>query len=232
MAVRPPDDRLHGRLQGHTLRPRQQELLDTLLPRLRYPLGLAPDAAFGHTPARLAVEIGFGGGEHAHALVLADPALSLIACEVFEPGLCSMLSRLTPDSVTPPPSNIRLWDDDARILLRALPAECLDAAFLMFPDPWPKSRHAKRRFVHPGQVPLVARVIRAGGVWRVATDDPTYQAWVQEVMAMQSLFDAPPPATERPDGWPPTRYEAKAILAGRHPLYWTFTRTKTACPAA
>ena len=102
----------------------------------------------------------------------------------------------------------------------------------MFPDPWPKSRHAKRRFVHPGQVPLVARVIRAGGVWRVATDDPTYQAWVQEVMAMQSLFDAPPPATERPDGWPPTRYEAKAILAGRHPLYWTFTRTKTACPAA
>ncbi len=226
MAVRPPDDRLHGRLQGHTLRPRQQELLDMLLPQLRYPLGQDPLAVFPGLPTRLGVEIGFGGGEHAFALVTADPHFGLIACEVFEPGICSMLSRIDLQI----PTNLRLWDDDARILLRSLPPACLDQVFLMFPDPWPKSRHAKRRFVHPGQVALVARVLRPGGAWRVATDDPTYQSWVQEVMAMQNLFNAPPPATSRPTGWPPTRYEAKAILAGRTPLYWTFTRTGLACP--
>lgn len=227
--VRPPDDRLHGRMAGHKLRPRQQHLLGTLLPRLLYPLGTDPHAAFPEVPARLGLEIGFGGGEHAHALVQADPAFGLIACEVFEPGLCSMLSRIAavhPGDIVP--HNLLLWDDDARILMRALPDGCLDYVFLMFPDPWPKGRHAKRRFVHPAQVPLVARLMRPGGQWRVATDDPTYQAWVQEVMAMQDLFVAPSPALDRPPGWPPTRYEAKAIQAGRTPMYWGFTRTNVA----
>lgn len=231
MAIRPPDDRLHGRLQGHKLRPRQQDLLETLLPRLRFPLDRAADPAqaFAVPPVRLGFEIGFGGGEHAYALVTADPTFALIACEVFEPGLCSMLSRIKPDGAEPVlPANLALWDDDARILLRALAPGCLDNVFLMFPDPWPKSRHAKRRFVHPAQVPLVARVLRPGGTWRVATDDLTYQAWVQEVMAMQDLFDAPLPSQARPAGWPLTRYEAKAIRAGRTPLYWTFTRNQTA----
>ena len=226
--MRPPDARLHGRQAGHRLRPRQQALLHTLLPRLRYPIGIAPREAFGPFD-RLGLEVGFGGGEHSHALVQADPAFALIACEVFEPGLCSMLSRLAPEEIdTEMPTNLRLWDNDARLLMRTLPRDCLDFAFLMFPDPWPKLRHAKRRFVHPDQVPLVARLVRPGGMWRVATDDPTYQAWVMEVMAMQNLFDAPAPETARPAGWPPTRYEAKAIRAGRTPLYWTFTRTGVA----
>ena len=73
-------------------------------------------------------------------------------------------------------------------------------------------------------LPLLARVLKPGGVWRVASDDPTYQAWVRAVMAAQDLFDAPPPVTARPTGWPPTRYEAKALREGRRPLYWTFVR--------
>ncbi|HEY3847457.1 MAG TPA: tRNA (guanine-N7)-methyltransferase, partial [Acetobacteraceae bacterium] len=117
-----------------------------------------------------------------------------------------------------------LWPDDARLLLNLLPDACLDRLFLLFPDPWPKARHAKRRFVHPALLPLLGRVLRPGAEWRVATDDPTYQAWVSEVMAAQNLFDAPTPATERPPGWPPTRYEAKALREGRLPLYWTMTR--------
>jgi len=100
----------------------------------------------------------------------------------------------------------------------------------MFPDPWPKARHLKRRFVHPDHLPLLARILRSGGEWRVASDDPTYQAWVTETMAAQTFFDAPPPATERPEGWPPTRYEAKALRANRTPLYWTFTRRSTGLP--
>ena len=92
----------------------------------------------------------------------------------------------------PLPPNLLLWPDDARVLLRRLPDACLDRLFLLFPDPWPKARHAKRRFVHPAILPLLARVLRPGAEWRVATDDPTYQAWVAEVMAAQALFDAPP----------------------------------------
>jgi tRNA (guanine-N7-)-methyltransferase len=173
------------------------------------------------------LEVGFGGGEHAIAQVRANPDATLIACEVFENGICSLLSALVPegqeaDAALPP--NLRVWTDDARILLGDLPDLCLEKLFLLFPDPWPKARHAKRRFVHPAMLPLLARVLKPGAEWRVASDDPTYQAWVRDVMAGQSLFHAPPPAVERPQGWPPTRYEAKALKAGRQPLYWSFTR--------
>ncbi len=146
---------------------------------------------------------------------------------MFENGICSLLSRVVPEggeATAPLPGNLRLWDDDARALLRALPDACLDQLFLLFPDPWPKARHAKRRFVHPETLKLAARVLKPGAEWRIASDDPTYQAWTAEVLAAQSLFDVPPPATTRPDGWPPTRYEAKALAAGRPPLYWTAYR--------
>ena len=132
------------------------------------------------------------------------------------------------EATAPLPGNLRIWDQDARALLRALPDRCLDRLFLMFPDPWPKARHVKRRFVHPAQLPLLARVLKPGAVWRVASDDPTYQAWVGEVMARQDLFDTPDPAVTRPEDWPPTRYEAKALRAGRTPLYWSFARTTVA----
>ena len=157
----------------------------------------------------------------------AHPDIGLIACEVFENGICSLLSRLVPEggeATAPLPANLRLWDDDARSLLRLLPDASLSRLFLLFPDPWPKARHAKRRFVHPAMIPELARVLRTGAEWRIASDDPTYQNWVAGVLAGQSLFAVPPPATTRPPGWPPTRYEAKATLAGRGALYWTLTR--------
>ena len=199
------------------------------LPRLRFPAEHAGDplAAFPVPPAALWLEVGFGGGEHALALAAANPDAGLIACEVFENGLCSLLGRLVPEggeATAPLPGNLLLWDDDARDLLRALPDGSLDRLFLMFPDPWPKTRHAKRRFVHPALLPELARVLKPGALWRIASDDPPYQAWVADVLAAQSLFDVPPPAITRPEGWPPTRYEAKAVAAGRRPLYWTATR--------
>jgi tRNA (guanine-N7-)-methyltransferase len=187
-----------------------------------------PAGAFSDSlEAPLWLEVGFGGGEHTLAQVHAHPNARLIACEVFENGICSLLSALVPEggeAEAPLPANLRLWTDDARILLRALPDACLDRIFLLFPDPWPKARHAKRRFVHPLMLTLLARVLKPGGDWRVASDDPTYQAWVRDVMAAQILFSAPTPVSARPDGWPPTRYEAKALRAGRSPLFWTFRR--------
>ena len=227
--VKPPPDRLYGRPRVHALRPRQQVLMDATLPRLRFDIAraAAPRAAFAAGIAELWLEVGFGGGEHALAQIAAHPHVGLIACEVFENGICSLLSRLVPEggeATAALPGNLRLWDNDARTLIRALPDGSLDRLFLLFPDPWPKSRHAKRRFVHPALIPDVARVLRPGGEWRIASDDPTYQAWVAEVLAEQRLFDVPPPATERPEGWPPTRYEAKARAAGRGALYWSLSR--------
>jgi tRNA (guanine-N7-)-methyltransferase len=199
------------------------------LPRIRFADGDAADplAGFVPRPKALWFEIGFGGGEHALAQAGANPDIGLIACEVFENGICSLLSRLVPEggeATASLPGNLRLWDDDARVLLRRLPDACLDRLFLLFPDPWPKARHAKRRFVHPATLPELARVLKPGAEWRVASDDPTYQAWVADVLAAQTLFVVDAPATERPEGWPPTRYEAKALRAGRQPLYWSLRR--------
>jgi tRNA (guanine-N7-)-methyltransferase len=232
-AVKPPPDRLYGRARGHKLRPRQERLLDVTLPRLALPRLALPPLALPRVLPRvlpagpLWLEVGFGGGEHALEQIRQNPGATLIACEVFENGICSLLSALVPEgeeAEAPLPPNLRLWTDDARVLLRALPDASLDRLFLLFPDPWPKARHAKRRFVHPAALPLLARVLQPGAEWRVASDDPTYQAWVRDVMGAQTLFAVSDPATTRPVGWPPTRYEAKALRAGRLPLYWVFRR--------
>ena len=222
-------DRLYGRRRSHPLRPRQQMLLDVTLPRLRLSPAAAadPGTAFGAPVDAVWLEVGFGGGEHTLAQHAANPRVGIIASEVFEQGLCSLLTRLAPEgeeATAPLPPTLRVWPQDARHLLGLLPAESLDRLFLMFPDPWPKARHAKRRFVNPTLLPLVARALRPGGEWRIASDDPTYQAWVAEVFSASDLFDTPPPAMVRPAGWPPTRYEAKALREGRQPLYWSVTR--------
>lgn len=218
--VKPPPDRLYGRRQGKSLRPRQEWLLAEFLPRLSW-----PEVPFGIFPREIWLEVGFGGGEHAFELAARNPDVGYIAAEVFETGICSLLSRLAPDNVEnpSPPANLRLFTDDARPLLRGMGTESLSKLFLMFPDPWPKARHAKRRFVHPELVAEAARALRPGGEWRIASDDPTYQAWTDEVLAAQTFFTVTR-AQKRPAGWPPTRYEAKAIAAGRQPLYWSLIR--------
>ena len=204
--------------------------MQAVLPLLQFPDASIPSplTGFGTTPKEVWLEVGFGGGEHARALAADNPAAGLIACEVFENGICSMLSALVPDDGTedipPLPANLRLWAEDARGLLARLPPASLSRLYLMFPDPWPKSRHVKRRFMHPENIVLAARALRPGGVWRIATDDPTYQGWTADILAAQDAFEVPPPAAGRPEGWPPTRYEAKALKAGRPPLFWSLTR--------
>jgi len=220
MTLKPPPDRLYGRSKGKKLRPRQEWLLAEFLPRLSW-----PEMPFGIAARETWLEVGFGGGEHAFELAARNPDVGYIAAEVFENGICSLLSKIAPDGVeTPePPANLRLYTDDARPLLRGFTDGALSKLFLMFPDPWPKARHAKRRFVHPELVGELARVIRAGGEWRIASDDPTYQDWTDEVLAGQDYFEVNR-VTEHPPEWPHTRYEAKAIEAGRVPVYWTLTR--------
>ncbi|MBP0446385.1 tRNA (guanosine(46)-N7)-methyltransferase TrmB [Roseomonas sp. SSH11] len=220
-------DRLYGRRRGHPLRPRQQRLLDLTLPRITLAPPESPRAGFPMEAESLWLEVGFGGGEHALELARANPRVALIASEVFENGLCSLLTHLVPEeqeATAPLPPNLRLWPKDARHLLQALPDASLDRLFLMFPDPWPKARHAKRRFVHPALLPLLAAKLKPGAEWRIASDDPTYQAWVDEVMGAQDLFGLSAHHDAPPADWPRTRYEAKALREGRHPRYWIWRR--------
>jgi len=223
-AAKPQPDRLYGRARGHSLRPRQVRLLEQTLPRL---LPAEAPPFFGPEMDEFWLEVGFGGGEHALAQIAANPSAGLIACEVFENGICSLLSRLVAEGEEATgalPANLRIWDDDARILLRRLPDASLHRLFLNFPDPWPKTRHAKRRFVHPDLLPELARVLKPGAAWRIASDDPTYQEWVATVLAGQDYFDVTGAVRARPEGWPGTRYEAKALKAGRTPVYWEVLR--------
>ncbi len=217
--MKSPPDRLYGRIKGKKLRPRQEWLLAEFLPRVAW-----PDVPFASGLRELWLEVGFGGGEHAFALSEANPLVGIIAAEVFESGVCSLLSRLAPEGAPPVvPGNLRLFTDDARPLLRGLGDGALSKLFLMFPDPWPKARHAKRRFVHPELVAAAARALRIGGEWRIASDDPTYQAWTDEVLAGQRAFVVTR-AQMRPAGWPATRYEGKALAAGRKPVWWSLIR--------
>lgn len=233
------DRSFHGRRHGKRLRPAQRALLADDLPALIPPgvdpadnpdrAPVDPAAWFGGGAARpLWLEIGFGGGEHMARLAAENPEVRVLGCEPFVNGVAMALARLRESGA----GNVRLWPGDVRDLFDVLPGGCLDRVFLLYPDPWPKTRHHKRRFVTPGYLGPLARVMAPGAELRIATDIGDYarQALV-EVPRARFRWTARGPSDWRVPwlGWTPTRYEAKALAAGRRPLYLTFVReTSTA----
>jgi tRNA (guanine-N7-)-methyltransferase len=159
------------------------------------------------------LEIGFGGGEHPHGLATQNPAWRIIGAEAFTNGVANLCEKLAAE----PLSNIKIFADDVRFLLPKLADGCLDRVYLLYPDPWPKSRHAKRRFFGPDNIPTIARLLKPGGQWIIASDHPVYQQWVTEQFRLQNYFDSDMTVMgdEPPPGWIQTRYEQKAIAAGR-----------------
>lgn len=218
-----------GRRRGKTLRPRQAEQLERLLPQWRIDLAAAPPVAlaslFAHAPDRIILEIGFGGGEHLLHRALESPETGFIGVEPFVNSMAKFVSAAEDAGVT----NVRLHDDDATQLLDWLPPACLDGIDLLYPDPWPKMRHWKRRFVNRGNLDRFARVLKPGGRFRFASDIDTYVNWTLHHIHAHPDFDWP--ARNASDwrepypGWPGTRYEAKALREGRTPAYLTFRRT-------
>jgi tRNA (guanine-N7-)-methyltransferase len=194
--------------------------MDELLPRLLF------DAGQALLPAPLWLEIGFGAGEHITWQAQAAPQATLIGCEVYRNGIAALLGRIERQGL----GNIRLWPDDARLLIDRLPAGCLARVFLLFPDPWPKARHAERRFVGPANLAGLARVMRPGAELRVATDDPTYLRWILDHLPVHPAFrwqvSGPADWRTRPADWPATRYEEKALREGRQPAYLRFFRAQ------
>ena len=219
---------LYGRRKAKPLSNRRRALIDTLLPRLRIdlpPLGcLDPFALFAERPVEVWMEIGFGGGEHLMAVAAANPRTGFIAAEVFLNGIAKLLHGIDAGSA----ANIRIFDGDARSLLERLAPETINRLFILYPDPWPKARHHRRRLINPATLSELFRVIRPGGELRIASDIADYLRWtLVHIRAHGGFFWCAERAADwrtRPADWPATRYEAKAIAAGRMPTYLRFTR--------
>jgi tRNA (guanine-N7-)-methyltransferase len=217
-----------GRRKGPPLRARQAGLLKTLLPRLALKLDApAPDnlaTLFPLAVDEVRLEIGFGGGEHLIAQALANPRTGFIGAEPFVNGMAKALAAIEETKL----ANIRLHYADATRLLDWLPAASLARIDLLYPDPWPKRRHWKRRFVNDTNVATFARLLRPGGAFHFASDWANYTDWTLQrfLRAPNFTWEA-----ERADDWRKpwpgfvvTRYEAKAIREQRTPCYLVFRR--------
>ena len=219
---------LHGRRRGRKLRPGQRRLLDTLLPRLQLTLPrerpIDPRRLFDHPVDAVWLEIGFGAGEHLAAQAARQPRHGLIGCEVFENGVVKLLAEVERLGL----ANLRLLIDDARPLLGALAEASLERVFILFPDPWPKLRHHKRRLVSTATLDALASAMQDRAELRLATDDMDYLRWMLERVTAHAAFEwparRPQDWRERPPDWPATRYEQKALAAGRRPAFLRFRR--------
>jgi tRNA (guanine-N7-)-methyltransferase len=225
---------LYGRRRGRPLRPGQRVLTDQLLPRLAFGPSetgdLDPGALFADRPRSIWVEIGFGAGEHLALQAERHPDDGFIGCEVFQNGVAKLLGEVERRRL----GNIRLFIDDARLLIAALPEASVERVFILFPDPWPKQRHKKRRIVSRETLDGLARIMTDGGELRLATDDRAYLSWMLERVSGHPAFAwlarRPGDWRERPSDWPPTRYEEKARAAGRSPVFLRVRRRPRPAP--
>ncbi len=224
------DLRSFGRRHGRPLSARQKALLADVLPRVGIDLATP-------TPVRLGtlfpiptdevwLEIGFGGAEHLIWQAEHNRHVGLIGCEPFQEGVVKALAGIEAKSL----GNVRLWPDDARPLLDWLPEASISRAFILFPDPWPKKRQQKRRLINPTLLAALMRVLRPGGSVRIATDIADYARTIllatQATPALRWSAEQASDWRVRPPDWPMTRYEAKALAAGRRCSYLTFERDR------
>jgi tRNA (guanine-N7-)-methyltransferase len=186
---------------------------------------LAPETLFQPEPSRVVLEIGYGGGEHLIRQALTHPRTGYIGCEVFSGGIAKLVDAVVTEDIP----NIRLFTDDALKLLAKLPDASIDGVYLLYPDPWPKLRHHKRRFVSPTTLSELTRVLKPGALFRFATDIEDYANWTLAHVLREPRFSIQftgPGAWHNPwAGWAPTRYENKARAEGRLlSFYFDFLR--------
>lgn len=220
--------RSFGRKRARKPSPRQKRLVDDVLPRLRVDVESLRQQTlaglFDPPVTEIWLEIGFGGGEHLIHQASENSRVGLIGCEPFEDGVIKALTAIEERGLR----NVRLHPDDVRPLLRTLPSASLSKVFVLFPDPWPKTRHAKRRLISKPFLDRLAEVMKPGAELRIATDINAYARTVLEAALPHPAFrwTACQPADWRTPwtDWPGTRYEAKALREGRRPMFLTFIR--------
>ena len=212
---------VYGRRKGPKLSAHQQGLRETLLPGLRLALQQGRDPrAYFRDACDVWLEIGFGAGEHLLWQAQHHPRTGLIGAEPYEGGVAKLLARLKGTE------NIRIHEGDAREIIDALPDASIGRVFILFPDPWPKTRHHKRRFVQTQTLDTLARVLAPGAELRFASDDAGYLAWTLERLIAHPAFawtaESASDWTARGADWPQTRYEAKALHGP--PVFLRFVR--------
>jgi tRNA (guanine-N7-)-methyltransferase len=220
-------NRLYGRAKGKKLRVGQQDLADTLLPRISVPEDgpVTAERLFG-SERPLHFEIGFGSGEHLASRADMLPDHGFVGCEPFLNGVVGALGHVRDLHL----GNVRLHMGDALEVLARVPDGALSFVYLLHPDPWPKARHAKRRMMNDGPLDLIAAKLRSGGEFRFGTDHPIYLRHALMVMrrhhaSFSWLACGPRDFLTRPGGWPETRYEAKARREGNEVWYFRYRRT-------
>lgn len=214
-----------GRRNARPLSDRKNDMMTNLLPRLR--------VAYDETSQQLLrlpfpdkqelwLEIGFGGGEHLAGMAAERPDIGFIGCEPFIDGVAKILASIEEMGL----ENIALWDDDARVLMEHLPAQSIGRVFILFPDPWPKARHHKRRIVNPHTLDLLARIMKPHAELLLATDHADYLTWMLEHMIADGRFEwtaqHPQDWETPPHDWIPTRYQQKAEAEGRPATFLSF----------
>lgn len=204
--------KLYGRRKGPGLSAQKQLLLGTLFPELELKLAQGADPKIYFNQAEdVWLEVGFGAGEHLLWQAEHHPHVGMMGAEPYISGIAKLLSKIAQSKAR----NIRLYAGDARDIIEALPDGSLGRVFVLFPDPWPKKRHHKRRFVQMEMLDELARVMKPGAQLRFASDDAPYFEWTLERICAHPAFEWQAESKgdwlTRPEDWPKTRYEAKAL---------------------
>lgn len=231
----PVDKRLYGRRNGRPLRQGQRDLMTDLLPKISlvgqrhdiYDIASAsclPQQFFDQSYSEFHLEIGFGGGEHLAWQAENHPQTGFIGVEFYANGVASFLMHHQNKDL----DNCRIYQGDGREVVRILQPNCLDRAYVLFPDPWRKKRHYSRRILQKDFLQDLATLLKPGAELRIGTDFPSYQTWVMAHLYQHTqlcwLAEGPDDWKKRPDDWPPSRYEQKAIREGRMPAYLRFKK--------
>lgn len=237
----PDKPKFFGRRKGRTIHKAKSFLLDNFLPLvyLNAQQNKNIDEYFPKAKKHYCLEIGFGDGAHLAQIAKAQPENGFVGVEVYKNGVANLLSLITgiseagedklPEKAEILPDrtdNIRIYDDDVRLLFSYLPDNCFDKVFLLFPDPWPKKKHAGRRFVNPENLEQLSRLLKKGGILQIATDHQVYKRWVLEQMRADSHFRWTAKTSDDwrnpPADWFETKYQLKALKEGRKPVFFEF----------
>ena len=230
-----------GRRKGRVIRKAKSFLLEHFLKKVRVDEKTKFDknTMFGEPVKEVHLEIGFGDGAHLAGLSLKKKNIGFIGIEVFQNGVANLLTLMTgvKDAAATQgdikilaerADNVRIYDDDARLLFKAIPDNFIDKIYLLFPDPWPKKRHAERRFINPENLKELARILKKGGILQIATDHAIYKRHVLRVMHECKDFQWTAKTFEdwrkEPEDWVQTKYQQKAIKEGRKPVFFEYQR--------
>lgn len=237
----PTTPKFFGRRKGRVVRKAKQFLLENMLPQIR----VTPDTdfniekMFGGPKKEICLEIGFGDGQHLYGQALKNPQNGYVGVEVFQNGVANLLTLISgikegdhlPENINVHDynvQNVKVFDDDVRLLFRALPDAFFDRIYLLFPDPWPKKKHAGRRFVNPENLKEIKRILKSGGVFRIATDHPVYKRHVLRTMHEDKNFVWTAKCgndwRKEPSDWVQTKYQQKAIREGRRPVFFDYKK--------